>query len=77
MHQVDGYFKVEAWPGPGVVDVHVTYDPSVVGDEAIKQAITEPYYDVLIDKWRMSPFRIEGYDPLGADLGPPFDGPTD
>jgi len=64
MYQVDGYFKVEAWPGPGTVDVHVTYDPSVASDETIKQAITEPYYDVLIDQWRMSPFRIKGYNPL-------------
>jgi ferredoxin len=65
LYQVEGYFKVEAWPGPGFVDVHVTYDPSVATDESIKQAITEPYYDVLIDQWRMSPFRIEGYHPLG------------
>jgi len=33
----------------------------------VKQAITEPYYDVLADYWRMSPFQIEGSDPLGLD----------
>jgi len=44
----------------------VTYDPSQTDEAAISQAATEPYYDVLADRWRMSPFQIEGYDPLGA-----------
>jgi len=67
LYEIPGYFKVEAWPGPGAADVHVTYDPSLTGEEAIKQAITEPYYDLLADYWRNSPFRIQGYDPLSAD----------
>jgi len=58
------YFKLEAWPGPGTADVHVTYDPSRTDEDVIRWAITEPYFDVLIDDWRFSPFRIEGYDPL-------------
>jgi polyferredoxin len=74
MYQVPGYFKVEVWPDPGVADVHITFDPSVAKEDAFKRAITEPYYDVLIDKWRMSPFRIEGYDPLAADLGLELEG---
>jgi len=65
MFEVPGYLKVEAWPDPNLAAVHVTYDPTQTDDEAIKQAITEPYYDVLADRWRMPPFRIEGYDPLG------------
>jgi hypothetical protein len=46
----------------------VAYDPSLTNELAIKRAITEPYYDVAADFWRMSPFRIEGYDPLEAEL---------
>ena len=66
--RVPGYFRVEAWPGPGSAEVHVLYDPAATSEEAICRAITQPYYDVLADFWRMSPFRVEGYDPLG--LGP-------
>jgi len=69
MFEVPGYFEVKAWPGPGLADVHVTYDPSQTDEAAIAPAVTEPYYDVLADRWRMSPFQIEGYDPLGAGLG--------
>jgi hypothetical protein len=52
--------------------VDVTFDPTVTDEDAIKQAITEPYYDAVADFWRNSPFRIEGYDPLaigGDDFG--------
>jgi hypothetical protein len=73
MYGIPGYFKVEAWPGPGVAEVHVTYDPSLTGEAAIREAISEPYYDVLADYWRMSPFLIEGYDPLGLDVPLPLE----
>ena len=63
MYEVPGYFKVEAWPGPGLADVGITYDPTLTNQDAIKQAITEPYYDATADFWRNSPFTIEGYDP--------------
>ena len=66
LYQLPGYFKLEAWPGPGVADIRVSYDPRQTDAAAVKQAITEPYYDVLGDRWRMSPFVIEGYDPLAA-----------
>jgi hypothetical protein len=74
LYKFPGYFKLEAWPGPGVADIRVTYDPSQTNEEAIKQAITESYYDTLADYWRHSPFRIEGYDPPGLDLGGELDG---
>jgi len=67
-YAIPGDFRVEAWPGPGVVDVHVFHDPAVADEEMIKQAVTEPYYDAVQNLWRESPFRIEGYDPLGLDL---------
>jgi polyferredoxin len=63
MYEIPGYFKVEAWPGPGLADVDITYDPTLTSEDAIKQAITEPYYDATADFWRKSPFMIEGYDP--------------
>ena len=58
-----GYFKIEAWPGPGWSRVRVSYDPSKADEPAVRQAITEPCFDVQ-GGWRVSPFRIEGYDPL-------------
>jgi len=70
MFELPGYLKVEAWPGPGTAEVRIGYDPTENNDKAIKQAITEPYYDVLADRWRESPFAIEGYDSLGLAPDP-------
>ena len=63
-YEIPGYIQLKAWPGPGVADVHVSYDPTLANEDDVRRAITEPYYDVLADYWRMPPFRIEGYDPL-------------
>jgi hypothetical protein len=68
VYQIPGYFRVEAWPGPGLAKVRVTYEATVCEASAIKQAITEPYYDATANIWRSSPFRIEGYDPLSLGL---------
>ena len=57
--------KVEAWPGPGLAKANITYDPALTGEEWIKQAVTEPYFDELGGFFRTPPFVIEGYDPLG------------
>ena len=64
-YEVPGFLKLEAWPGPGAAEAHITYDTSLCNETAIKQAVTEPYYDAFGDRWRPSPFEIEGYDPLG------------
>jgi hypothetical protein len=64
MFAVPGYLKVEAWPGPASAPVRVTYDPAQTDETCIRQAIVEPYYEIANEKWRMSPFAIEGYDPL-------------
>ena len=69
LYRVPGYVKVEAWPSPGIADVHVLYDPTATSAAAIQSALTQPYYDALADTWRMSPFQIQGYDPLAL---PPF-----
>ena len=63
--EIPGYIKLEAWPGPGAARTRVTFDPAQGNEQAVKQAITEPYFDALAGFWRMSPFRIEGYDSLG------------
>jgi hypothetical protein len=68
LHALPGYLKVEAWPGPGPARVRIQYDPALTDEEAIQRAITEPYYDVMADLWRMSPFQIKGYDPLDWEL---------
>jgi len=62
-----GYIKLEAWPGPGFARARITYEPSKCSEGAVKQAITEPYYDAAGARWRNSPFKIQGFDPL-ADV---------
>lgn len=62
--KVDGYVRIEAWPGPGPAAVSISCDPLRTSEAAIKRAITEPYYDASVGVWRTSPFRIVGYDPL-------------
>ena len=64
---VPGYLKLEAWPGPGIAKARITFDPSVTEETAIKEAIIEPYYDEAAERWRLSPFEIEGFDPYGLD----------
>lgn len=63
LYQVPGWFRIEAWPGPGYARVRVSYDSAQANEEAIRRAITEPYFDRMAG-WRTSPFRIQGYDPL-------------
>jgi len=59
-----GYFKLEAWPGPNSAEARISYDPTCCDDLTIKQAITEPCFDINANQWRASPFTIEGYDIL-------------
>jgi ferredoxin len=59
-----GYYKLEAWPDPGVALVRISYDPRYADDAAIKRAIIEPYFDLTENRWWLSPFLIEGYDLL-------------
>jgi ferredoxin len=63
---IPGYLKIEAWPSPGGGKARITFDPSQTNAQAIKQAITEAYFDATGNLWRPSPFEIEGYDPLAA-----------
>jgi len=62
---VEGYLRLEAWPGPGPARARILFDPERTDEEGVKQAIVQPYYDEAGDLWRPSPFEIEGYDPLG------------
>jgi polyferredoxin len=59
-----GYYKLEAWPDPGLAAIRISYDPRYATEADIQRAITEPYFDVQEDRWWQSPFAIEGYDPL-------------
>ena len=61
---IPGYVKLEAWPGPALADVRISYDPTLADEQAIKDAIVEPYFDAVANRWRPSPFVVEGYDPL-------------
>ncbi len=62
--EVEGYLGLEAWPGPGLAVIRITYDPSRTQEAAIKAAIVEPYLDLEGGKDRLSPFSVEGFDPL-------------
>lgn len=56
--EIPGYLKIEAWPGPGASAVHITYDPSQTTPDTIRNAIKQPYFDLVINQFRVSPFRI-------------------
>jgi polyferredoxin len=62
-----GFYRLEAWPDPFAAMVRISYDPRSADEETIKRAIVEPYYGMREDRWWMSPFVIEGYDPLGLE----------
>lgn len=68
------------WPGPGAADARITYDAAQTNELAVKRAITEPYYNLWDDARRsarlISPFRIEGYDPLSLGIGMELRYPT-
>ena len=65
--ELAGHLKLEAWPGPAAARARITFDPLLCDQAAIKRAVTEPYYDALGAIWRLSPFEIKGYDPIGSD----------
>jgi ferredoxin len=80
MFELPGYIKVEAWPGPGIALARVFFDPAQTSADAVKQAITEPYYNLAEESsvlgegaWTSSPFIIEGY---GIDDIPPASEPA-
>ena len=63
-YALPGYVKIEAWPGPGMARALITFDPAQTNAQAVRAAITEPYFDAQANLWRMPQFVIEGYDPL-------------
>ncbi|MBU1698575.1 MAG: 4Fe-4S binding protein [Candidatus Eisenbacteria bacterium] len=63
--EIPGYLKLEAWPGPGAAKAKIIYDPAKADAELVRQAVTEPYYNLGENLWRASPFTIEGYNPFG------------
>ena len=67
LYAIPGYVRLEAWPAPELARVRVSYDPSVCTGEAVRRAITEPYFDSVQELWRFSPFEIEGFDPLSIE----------
>jgi ferredoxin len=68
---LDGYLRLAAWPGPGLAAVQVSFDAQRTSALAVKQAITEPYFDATGGLWRSPPFEIDGYDPFAALEAPP------
>jgi len=65
VERVPGYLRIDAWPDPTAGRARITFDPARTDEGAIQRAITSPVYDAADDRFRMSPFEIEGYDPLG------------
>lgn len=64
---VEGYLQLDAWPGPGLAQINVIYDPQLTDESALKMAISDPYFDAIENMWRPSPFLIEGYDPYAIE----------
>jgi ferredoxin len=62
--RVEGALRLEAWPEPGAAEATVYFDPALTSEAAVKAAVTEAYYDHTAGVWRVSPFKIKGYDPL-------------
>ncbi|MFH1144939.1 MAG: 4Fe-4S binding protein [Candidatus Eisenbacteria bacterium] len=60
LYAVSGYLKIEVWPAPDGGRARLTYDPALTNPDALRSAIIEPYYDAGADRWRTSPFEIEG-----------------
>jgi|GEM_PF-270194 len=66
LFHLPGYLKFEAWPGPGMAAIRVTFDPSQTDVEAVKQAIVEPIFVIPED----GPADHMDSDPMaGDDLG--------
>ena len=59
-----GFYRLEAWPDPIIASVLISYDPRHANEETIKNAIIEPFYDLSTNRWWLSPFVIQGYNPL-------------
>ncbi len=62
---ISGYLKLEAWPAPSSGRIKVSFDPAHNSVDIVKQAITVAYYDMLEDKWWISPFELSVSDPAG------------
>ena len=56
--EIPGYLKLEAWPGPDPARANVIYDPAVTDAQAVRTALSEPYFDLLENYFRPSPFEI-------------------
>ncbi len=64
--EVEGFIKVETWPGPGSGRVRITFDPFRTSDEAIRKALTDPWFDLGSGGFDMSPYLIEEFDSFGS-----------
>lgn len=62
---IPGYLRLEAWPGPGLSPIRVTYDPAQADPDQIRQAIIQPYFNLLDGTWYTPPFEIVDAAPGG------------
>ncbi len=54
-----GYLRLEAWPAPGSGRARISFDATRCDDARVRQAITEPYFNLAQNQWHASPFVIE------------------
>ncbi len=63
-YALPGYLRLEAWPGPGESKVRITVSAdggpgtSAAVLTALTEAITEPYFNLIENRWYPSPFVI-------------------
>ena len=53
-----GYVKLEAWPGPEAARARVTFDPAQADAGLVREAVTQPYFNLAENLWRASPFVL-------------------
>jgi ferredoxin len=61
-YTLPGYIKLEAWPGPVTGRARISFDGAARDAGGVLRAITEPYFNLVENRWYASPFAVEGYE---------------
>ncbi len=56
--ELPGYMRLEAWPAPEDARVRVTFDPARADAGLVREAASQPYFNLAENLWRASPFQV-------------------